>query len=74
MTDTISVVSLNGARSNVIPPGAISKQNPKSGTRVSGYITFEGHCLLTDVNDMPSVVNHDVSIVAILKLQKIRDD
>ena len=30
MTATISEVNLNGARSNRTPPGAISKQNPKS--------------------------------------------
>jgi len=35
---------------------------------------MRGDCWLTNVNDMPSVVNHDVSIVAIFKLQEVRDD
>ncbi len=34
MTASISVVSLKGARSNLMPPGAMSKQKPKSMCRM----------------------------------------
>lgn len=75
---TISVVSLKGALSNLIPPGAMSKMKPKSGDRArclenerrpSGRFT-----MLTDVEDVSLTVKHDVSIVSIFDLQDIEDD
>lgn len=68
MTETISSVSLNGARSNVIPPGAMSKQNPKSERLVSyGPRSEFLDESLTNMDNVPRSVKHNVSIMAILE-------
>ena len=55
----ISVVNLKGEFSKVMPPGAISRINPKSKIR---------EYLFTNVNDVAIVVYHNVAIMSIFEV------
>ena len=73
------MVNLNGELSKLIPPGDMSRINPKSTlgnelistNALSLYPTKKRSILFADMNNMALVINQNIAIVSVFDLQEV---